>query len=245
MINYIHHGDCLEYMKTLNNDSFDVVLTSPPYNMNLRISGNKYKSRQISKNEFSTKYNIFKDNIPIDEFYNFHSNVLDQCLRIAPLVFYNIAIVTGSKRAFFKIIGDFNEQLKDIFVWDKGHGQPAMCEGVVNRQSELILVFDRERGISRQFNDAPFGRGTISDVFSFNRQSIPGHKAVMAEGLANHIIKNFVGQNKRIFDPFMGTGTTAIAAISNQCQYGGCEMDPMYIQLQKQRLSQIQLQLPW
>jgi site-specific DNA-methyltransferase (adenine-specific) len=239
----IYNGDCLEYMQTLANDSYDAVLTSPPYNMNLRIVGNKYRSRQVLKTEFSTKYNTFTDNMPIDQFYQYHTNVLRQCLRIAPLVFYNIAIVTGSKRAFFRIIGDFNEELKDIFVWDKGHGQPAMAHGVVNRQTELFLVFDRDRGISRQFETATFNRGTISDVFRFNRQSIPNHGAVMPQLLANHIVSNFIGPNKRIFDPFMGTGTTAIAALQNNCTYGGCEIDPAYIELQQQRLQQIQLKL--
>ena len=242
-MNKIHNGDCLEYIKKLSNDSYDAVVTSPPYNMNLRISGNKYISRQIVKHEFSTKYKTFKDNMPIDQFYQYHSKVLRQCLRIAPLVFYNIAIVTGSKRAFFRIIGDFSDQLKDVFIWDKGHGQPAMCNGVVNRQTELIIVFDRDRGISRQFNTAQFKRGTVSDVFRFNRQSISGHGAVMAESLANHIVANFIGPNKRIFDPFMGTGTTAIAALQNNCTYGGCEIDPAYIELQNKRLQQIQLKL--
>jgi site-specific DNA-methyltransferase (adenine-specific) len=40
--------------------------------------------------------------------------------------FFNIQIVTGSKEALFKIIGDFNKNIKDIIIWDKGHGQPAM-----------------------------------------------------------------------------------------------------------------------
>jgi len=241
--NTIHNGDCLEYMQTLPANSFDAVVTSPPYNMNLRITGNRYTSRQILKSEFSTKYNTFTDNMPIDQFYEYHTNVLNQCLRIAPLVFYNIAIVTGSKRAFFRMIGDFNEQLKDLFIWDKGHGQPAMADGIVNRQTELVLVFDRDRGISRQFNTAQFERGTISDVFRFNRQSVQGHGAVMPVSLANHIITNFIGPNKRVFDPFMGTGTTAIAATINNCAYGGCEIDPAYIELQNERLQQIQLKL--
>tara|TARA_R100000231_G_scaffold90530_3_gene68385 strand:+ start:2235 stop:2933 length:699 start_codon:yes stop_codon:yes gene_type:complete len=231
-------------MQTLADNSYDAVLTSPPYNMNLRIFGNRYISRPSKETDhFSSKYNMFTDDMPIDQFYEYHTNVLRQCLRIAPLVFYNIAIVTGSKRAFFRMIGDFNEQLKDIFVWDKIHGQPAMCPGVVNRQTELILIFDRDRSISRKFETATFTRGGVSDVYKCRPQSIPNHGAIMPEALANHIVANFIGPNKRIFDPFMGTGTTAIAALQNNCTYGGCEIDPVYIELQNQRLQHIQLKL--
>ena len=38
-------GDCLERMREIPDGSVDMVLTSPPYNMNLRISGGKYISR--------------------------------------------------------------------------------------------------------------------------------------------------------------------------------------------------------
>jgi site-specific DNA-methyltransferase (adenine-specific)/modification methylase len=85
----------------MDDKSIDIVVTSPPYNMNLRIMNGKYCSRQVTK-EFSTKYNEFSDNLPIDEFYKLHSSILKELIRVSDIVFYNIQIVTGSKRAFLK-----------------------------------------------------------------------------------------------------------------------------------------------
>ena len=65
-LNEIYHEDCLETLKKINDKSIDIVITSPPYNMNLRIHRGMYRSRQIVK-EFSSKYNDFPDNLPIDE----------------------------------------------------------------------------------------------------------------------------------------------------------------------------------
>jgi site-specific DNA-methyltransferase (adenine-specific)/modification methylase len=48
MINLMQ-GDCLERIKEIPDGSVDLVLTSPPYNMNLRIRNGKYCSRQIVK----------------------------------------------------------------------------------------------------------------------------------------------------------------------------------------------------
>jgi site-specific DNA-methyltransferase (adenine-specific) len=143
----------------MDDGSVDCVVTSPPYNMNLRIRNGKYCSRQIVK-ELSTKYSTFDDNLPIEEYNEFHTNVLRELLRISKVVFYNIQIVTGSKRSVFKMIGDFNEQLKDIIVWDKGVAQPAMQKQVLNRRTELILVFETDYPISRQYRYANFERGT-------------------------------------------------------------------------------------
>lgn len=103
-LNKTYNEPNLETLKRIPDNSIDLVLTSPPYNMNLRIRNGKYCSRQITK-EFSTKYEGFDDNLPIDEFYNLHSSIIRELLRTSSIIFYNIQIVTGSKRAFFKIIG--------------------------------------------------------------------------------------------------------------------------------------------
>lgn len=136
-LNKIYNEDCLETLSRIPDDYIDLVITSPPYNMNLRIRNGEYTSRQIVK-EFSSKYDGFDDNLPIDDFYKHHSQIIKELLRTSNLIFYVIQIVTGSKRAFFKIIGDFNENLKDIIIWDKGVAQPAMQKQVLNRQSEII-----------------------------------------------------------------------------------------------------------
>lgn len=164
MINKIFNESCLNTLYRLSDNSVDLVITSPPYNMNLRIRNGAYCSRQITK-EFSTKYDGFSDNLPIAEYYELHASVLRELLRVSPMVFYNVQIVTGSKRAIFKLLGDFNEYVKDIIVWDKVNAQPAMGEGVLNRQSELIIVFDKNDAISRKFNYCNFARGTLNDVW--------------------------------------------------------------------------------
>ena len=97
-LNKIYQEDCLSTLKKMKDDSVDVVITSPPYNMNLRIRNGKYCSRQIVK-EISTKYTEFSDNLPIEEYNDFHTNVLKELLRVSDLIFYNIQIVTGSKRS--------------------------------------------------------------------------------------------------------------------------------------------------
>ena len=116
--NKIYNESCLETLKKIPDNFIDLVITSPPYNMNLRIRNGVYCSRQIVK-EISTKYDGFADNMPIDEYYKFHSNIMRELLRVSNLVFYVVQVVTGSKRALFKLMGEFNENLKDIIIWDK------------------------------------------------------------------------------------------------------------------------------
>ena len=101
-LNEIYNESCLETLKRIPDNFVDVVITSPPYNMNLRLRKGEYCSRQIVK-EISTKYDGFADNMPIEEYNRFHTEVLKELLRVSNLVFYNIQIVTGSKRSIFKM----------------------------------------------------------------------------------------------------------------------------------------------
>lgn len=238
--NKIYNESCLDTLSRMQDDLVDVVITSPPYNMNLRIRNGKYCSRQIVK-EFSTKYSNFDDNLPIEEYNDFHSKVLKELLRVSDLIFYNIQIVTGSKRSVFKMIGDFNEHLKDIIVWDKGHGQPAMQKGVLNRQTELLLVFEKDYPISRQFrNRARFDRGTLSDLWTIKRErtSNKSNAAVMPQELVLKILNNFTDEGDVVYDPFSGTGTTAVCSKSLGRNFIGSEINPDYVKSTFKRIDE-------
>jgi len=78
-------GNCLERLQELTDKSVDTTITSPPYNMNLRIRNGKYCSRQIVK-EISTKYVDFDDNLSMEEYYNFNVDVISELLRVSKLV---------------------------------------------------------------------------------------------------------------------------------------------------------------
>ena len=240
-LNKIYNEDCLTTLSRMKNNSVDVVITSPPYNMNLRINKGKYKSRQIVK-EFSSKYDGFDDNLPIDQFYELHSEIIRELLRVSNLIFYVIQVVTGSKRAFFKIIGEFNENLKDIIVWDKGVAQPAMQKQVLNRQSELILVFENDYPISRQFRSAPFERGKLNDIWNISRgkKLSKDHGAVFPEELVEKIVKNFTNEEDTIYDPFLGTGTTAVVAKRLKRNYIGSELLKSYYDFASERIKNTQ-----
>lgn len=252
MVNQIFNENCLDTMKKMDNQSVDMVITSPPYNMNLRIRKNQktgkreFISRQITKETSNKYYNSgFNDNMPINDFYEFHKKVIFELLRVSPIVFYNIQIVTGSKQAFFKLIGDFAENLKEIIVLDKKNASPAILSGVLSRHSELVLVFesDKNEAISRQFKNARFERGTLKDVWIMPRSgkiTIDDieHSATFSPEFVKTIINNFTKEGALIYDPFSGLATTAIACMETNRHYIGSEINPYFYQQSLKRIEQ-------
>lgn len=236
MINLMQ-GDCLERMKEIPDGSVDLVLTSPPYNMNLRISNGKYVSRQIVK-ELSTKYDDYDDNLPMGDYFSLLKNIVSECLRVSDLVFFNIQPLTGNKPALYRLIGEYHDKIKELIVWDKVNAQPAIGQSVLNSQFELIIVFQNSKPESRAFKSATFKRGTLSNVWSVKRerQPIKGLGAAFPSELARTVIENFSEPGQTILDPFLGSGTTGIEAVKSGRNFIGIELSQARLDAATQRI---------
>lgn len=215
----------------------DLVVTSPPYNMRTRIRNGQYTTREKSEH-FSKKYKHFDDALPINEFYEFHSSVLKELLRVSKIVCYNFQIVTGSKEAFFKIIGDFNKDIKDIIIWDKNTGQPAMHGQVLNSCYEMILVLEDDKKCGRVIQNAKFKRGEMNNILRIGRGKKVSdiHGAIFPEQLPFDLMNAFSNEGALIYDPFMGSGTTALVAKKLGRNYIGSEISSEYCQIINNRL---------
>jgi site-specific DNA-methyltransferase (adenine-specific)/modification methylase len=205
--------------------------------MNLRIRNGKYCSRQIVK-ELTTKYSNYSDNLPMDKYFEFNNLVLQECLRISDLVFYNVQFLTGNKPALFKLIGQYSDKIKEFIVWDKCNAQPAIGHGVMNSQWEAVIVLQNSAPESRKFESANFNRGTLTNLWKIKRgkKINKEHGAVYPEELASTIINNFSKENSTILDPFMGTGTTGVVCKNFNRNFIGIELDKNYFNVAKERI---------
>ena len=236
----LYQADCIKIMQHLkdNNVKIKLTLTSPPYNMRTRVSKGKYTTREMS-DHFSKKYNNFHDAFSIEKYYDIHVEALNLMLDLSEIVLWNFSIVTGSKEAIFKIIGDFNKEIKDIIVWDKGYGQPAMHDGILNRATELILILKRDAKAGRFLETFNFKRGTLPDIWRINpeRSRCKGHGAIFPLDLAKKAISNFSNENDTILDPFMGSGTVGVACNLLNRNFTGIELDQEYFEFAKNRIN--------
>lgn len=229
--------DCLEGLKLLPDKSVDLVVTSIPYNMRLRIRNGQYTTREKGEH-FSKKYEHFPDDLPIEEYYNFHKQVLTELLRVSKVVCYNYQIVTGSKEAFFRLLGDFSPYIKDVMIWEKT-GQPAMHEHVLNSCYEFIVIFESDGTKGRMINNSYFSRGTQNNIIGgFKKNnSVEGHGACFPTEFVKKLITLFSKEGNLVLDPFMGSGTTAVAAKLTGRNYIGFELIDKYVKLAEDRLS--------
>lgn len=202
----------------------DICFTSPPYNagsLNIKwhaATGAKYLETSDDLNE--------------DEYVGFLNSTISNALIAADDAMINIGLVEGNKRAIIRILNLYIDNFKDIIYWKKSTCAPHIQPGVINNQIEFILCFGDGM---RRFKSAQFRQGTYWNVIegppASSNEYAKIHKATFPVYLPANIIENFCPLDGRVFEPFLGTGTTLIACeqLGRTCY--GMEISPQYCQV--------------
>lgn len=213
-INIIRNIDCLKGFKELKDKSVDHVLTSPPYG---RFRNDKYE--------------FFDDRI--ENYYEWLCEVIDECIRVSEgYVFFNIMKNYYNKQDVFKIIGKYADNIQEMFIWEKTNPLPASGKSITNSY-EYFIVF----GNKPLKSNTTYTKNIISTAV--NSKMTKEHKAIMKQEVCDWFIDKFTTEGDVILDPFMGAGTTAISCINLNRSYIGFEISPEYVELSKNRITNI------
>ena len=175
----------------------------------------------------------------MDEYFKFQDEFISKALQVTDLMFYNIQMITGNKVALLQLMGKYAEKIKEIIIWNKGYGQPAMQNGVLNSQYEFIIVFQNSKPYNRSFEYFGFARGTETNVWDIKRERNNLIKAGFPQELVKRILKNFVKDGSLILDPYMGSGTTGIVCKELGYDFIGVELDKEMFDKAKERIDTV------
>lgn len=238
----IFHADCLAAMHAMADESVDVVVTSPPYNMGLSPGGNGrglYKAGRPGKTG-SWKAGRFRDGYSeVDddcmdpaEYKSWQQVVLAECWRVSRMgVFYNHRPRVEHGLLRMPLDGDFGLPLRQEIIWDRGTGIDVNLRHFCTRQ-ERIYVFAKPA-----FMLVDHAASGMGDVWRLGMEhSETGHPAPFPVSLPERCIKATGAQS--VLDPFMGSGSTLVAAKSVGARGIGIDNSLAYCQLAIGRLAQ-------
>ena len=221
-INSIIQEDCIKGMKKLPESSIDLIVTSPPYNIGIDYGGyddNKdfEKYQDFLEDSFMEMFRVIKEKGLVA------INVGNQRNSGLPHYIFNIL-----KKCGFHII-------KEIF-WYKG---------LYYIQGETIFVCSKSGEYNKCYgkDDGFYASGQFSTVWEMRykdgqSKSKLGHNAFFVKQLPINFIKINTKEGDMVLDPFMGSGTVALACKELNRNYLGFEISSEYIKISQKRLSQ-------
>ena len=228
-------GDCLEVMSQYPDEFFDLVVTSPPYNLrtNHRGSGGmlskpsgKWKSCKLAEG-----YTEYEDNMPYPEYVEWQRNCLKEMLRLIPengAVFYNHKwrVQGGLIQDRYEIVKDF--PVRQIIIWKRKGGVNFNQHFFLPTYEVIYLIAKPKFKLVPKAN-------AVGDVWEIAQEFKNPHPAPFPVELAERIIKSTSAE--KILDPFMGSGSTAIASVKLGRKFVGIDKSEEYCQMAKDRLA--------
>jgi DNA modification methylase len=202
------HGDCIEVLRQLPKESVDLICTDPPYGDN---TGYGRSNRMILGNEHP-----LLGLLSLAETYRILRK--NRCC-----FFFADAKHVAFIDIFVRRYTDY--RFKEYVVWDKKH--IGMGQGFRKRH-EMILVLEKGR--------ATFNSSAIPNVLAYARVPTTNHPHTKPVALLETLIGHTTKPGDVVLDPFLGSGTTAIAARKLGRIFIGIERDKQYIDIARERL---------
>jgi site-specific DNA-methyltransferase (adenine-specific) len=234
----IHNGDCLQVMRDMPSSSFDLVITSPPYNLGeglerkggLRVGhpGSAWKRSTLAQGYLS-----HSDDMPYSQYVEWQRAVTRECWRLLSptgAMFYNHKprVLTGALRMPTALI-DESCVLRQVIVWDRGGGINYQS-GAYMPACEWILLLAKPDFYLKSKSASAMGDVWRMAVDTKNTE----HPASFPVELPRRILETVGGY--RVLDPFAGSGTTGIACVIDGRDFTGIELDPYYCELAEARI---------
>ena len=265
MLNQIYNEDCIETMKNMERNGVfcDVVLTSPPYNTGKAVKSNPDNMRNCDvrydvfvENKTDEEYIAWT----LDLFAN-----IDKILSPNGVVLYNLSYSSNRTSnakgdqvtdLMWRVVAAICEKtgftVADRIVWKKKSAIPnnrsankltRICEDifVFCRKTEY-LSFRANKQVVSISGGKRAGQKNYEVIFNFveaknNDGSCPWNKATFSSELCEKLLSIYAEEGTVVYDPFMGSGTTALACKNMGLSYIGSEISEKQCEWAEKRIN--------
>jgi len=224
MNNIIYNEDCLKTMSRMPDNYIDVIITSPPYNLGkYHHTGNK-------------NTNSYSDNMNEEEYQDWQLQVLNECYRVLKkdgYMFYNHKnrIKNGTQITPYSWILKSLFNIKQEIIW-------------INRSQNFDKIrfypwTERIYWLTKNPKTKIFNSLNKPDYFDWKEWKPVGTKGSHKRAFPVKMVEDLLSvclNAKIVYDPFMGSGTTALACINLGKQYIGSEIEKEYVDLSRKNI---------
>lgn len=244
----VYPGDCLALLKTIPDESLQLIVTSPPYNI-----GKEYEKK-----------------LHLDLYLQQQAQVIAECVRaLSPRGsicwqvgnYVDRGAIIPLDTVLYPIFSALGLRMRNRIIWHFEHG--LHCSRRFSGRYETIIWFTKSDDyvfnldpvrIPQKYPGKKYFKGPKAGQYSCNPLGKnPGDLWVIPNVKSNHVEKtehpcqfpvelierlvlSLANEEDWVFDPFLGTGTTVIAAVRHRRRGAGAEVVPKYVKLARERI---------
>ena len=252
-INQILQGDCIEILKSLPENSVDLIFADPPYY--LQLHHDLYRPDMSKVDAVNDRWDKFSGFAEYDKFTREWLSASQYVLKETGTIW-----VIGSYHNIFRvgtIMQDVGFWILNSIVWEKANPMPNFRGVRFTNSHEILIWAQKKRGAKYTFNhqsmkalndDREGGLQMRADWYlplttgkeRIKSNGLKAHSTQKPEALLYRIIMASSNPGHMILDPFFGTGTTGAVAQKLGRNWIGIERDRKYIRIAQKRIDAIQ-----
>lgn len=229
------NGNCVDYLKFIETDTVDLILTDPPYNLGNFMHKRNTNLVKMRENQFAYAGwdNLSQEDWEkeMEVFFKESSRVLKK--DGALLLFMSLIKI----ETIIKIASKYKFYYKTTGIWHKTNPMPRNMNIHFVNSTEAWVYFINN-GTSGTFNN----NGKMVHDFietsltSAKEKKFGKHPTQKPTKVISHFIKHLSNKNDVVLDPFMGSGTTGVCARKMDRKFIGIDLDKEYYELSKTRM---------
>ena len=248
----VYEGDCLELMKSIPDKTIQLIVTSPPYNI-----GKEYEKKLDIETYIAQQKAIIKDS------YRILKDTGSICWQVGNFV--DKGQIIPLDIILYPVFIEMGYVMRNRMIWHFEHG--LHCKNRFSGRYESIIWFTKDTKDyvfnldpvrvpqkypnKRHFKGPNVGKlsgnpngKNPGDVWSIpnvkcNHVEKTDHPCQFPVGLIERLVLSMSNENDWILDPFLGSGTSIIAALKNNRKGAGADIFPKYIDIAKKRIEQL------
>lgn len=235
------HGDCLNLLPVMPEGSVDVVWTDPPYFLsNGGMTCKNGKRVKVNKGQWDESKGLQQD-------HEFHHAWLSQCQRL--LKPHGTIWVSATHHTLFSIgyaMQELGFKILNLVTWEKPNPPPNLACRYFTHSTEQIIWAAKNSDSKHLFNYADMRAENegkqMKTVWTFKtpskaEKSHGDHPTQKPLALVRRCLLASTSAGDLVLDPFAGSGTTCVAAVSTGRRFIGIEKDAAYRQLSQERMN--------
>lgn len=227
------HGDCIKLLKDIKDESVNLAILDPPYDVDVNHDGGK-----LYHNKGFDKSNIELVESKIDNGYDIIS-VGEELFRIMP--YMNAYFFCNKKQipSYFDYYVNQKKCLFEIIVWNKPNALPTY-NGKYLTDSEYCLYFFEPNHKLCHPNNYEDAKTLFQSPINSKDKAKWKHPTIKPLPLIEKLIRNSSNENDVVLDCFMGSGTTGVACLLNNRNFIGIEINDEYFKIAEDRIKETQ-----
>ncbi len=246
LLNKLILGDCIKEIKKIPNKSFDLVFADPPYNLQIGKTLTRPDSSKV--HGVKDKWDQFNSFEHYDEFCK---KWLIECKRVLK---DNGGIwLIGSYHNIFRLgyhLQNLNYWILNDVIWRKNNPMPNFKGTRFTNAHETLIWASKSKKSKYTFNykslkclndDLQMRSDWLLPICNgkerLRQKGKKVHSTQKPEALLHRIILATTNKGDNIFDPFLGTGTTAVVAKKLGRNFCGIEKDKKYFKAANERIN--------